>query len=89
MAPRSNEILAKNNNNFFASEWVEYNKKYKRAIRILEGKEYVLIPVTAEEIYKSKVDVSLEERRKMVEEVKEKGILKNVSEKEIEQALKE
>ncbi len=51
--------------------------------------DYTLIPVTAEEIYKSKVDVSLEERRKMVEEVKEKGILKNVSKKEIEQALKE
>lgn len=83
MVPKSNEILARNNRNFSAPEFLEFKKEYEKAVRILDGQEYTLAPVTAKDIYESKRDISAEERQKMVEDIKKKGILSEAAEKEV------
>lgn len=86
---KAKEILLKNNRSLFSKEYKEFIDKAEKILEIWKIGEYTLVPVSNIDILEAKRKISLEERRKMVEEVKEKGILKNVSEKEIEQALKE
>lgn len=84
MVPKSNEILARNNRNFSSSEFLEFTKEFDRAERILEGKEYILTLVTAKDIYESKREISNEEKKKMIEDIKTKGILSESAEKEVD-----
>ncbi len=89
MVPKSNEILSKNNRDFSSPEFLEFTKEFDRAERILEGKEYILTPVTAKNIYESKRDISDEERNKMIEDIKSKGILSDSAEKEVNKKFKD
>jgi len=47
-------------------------------------REYKLHPVSAEDIYKSKRDISDQEKNKMIEDIKNKGILSVSAEKEVD-----
>ena len=49
----------------------------------IKKSDYILEEVTAKDIYESKRDISNEERKKMIEDVKNKGILSDSAEKEV------
>ncbi len=51
--------------------------------KMIEESDYDLEEVTAKDIYESKRDVSDEERKKMIEDIKSKGILSDSAEKEV------
>ena len=46
--------------------------------------KYDLVPVTARDIYESKKEVSAEGKKKMIEDIKSKGILSDSAEKEVD-----
>jgi len=50
----------------------------------IKKEDYVLEEVTAEDIYESKRDISDEERKKMIEDIKKSGILTDSAEKEVD-----
>lgn len=56
--------------------------------KIIEKSDYVLEEVTAKDIYESKRDISDEERKKMIDDIKNKGILSESAEKEVDNKFK-
>jgi len=54
----------------------------------IEEADYVLEEVTAKDIYESKKDIPSEERAKMIEDIKSKGVLSDSAEKEVDKKFK-
>ena len=65
----------------------EFMKAKSKGIKI-EKNDYILEEVTAKDIYESKRDISDEERKKMIEDIKNKGILSETAEKEVDKKFK-
>ena len=56
----------------------------KRESSKIRKEDYILEEVTAKDIYESKRDISDDERKKMIEDIKKSGILSDSAEKEVD-----
>lgn len=92
IAPQADKLLAeaggdeKNQNysNFIDGEY----RDAKAVAQKIKKEDYSLIEVTAKDIYESKRDISDEERKKMIDDIKNKGILSDSAEKEVNEKFK-
>lgn len=88
LIPKMNEKFPKDENGrFFASpELFKYSKEEIEPVRdyIKQGiRKYRLEKVTAEDIYNKKPEISEREKDKIIEDIKDKGILYEKKEKEV------
>ncbi len=91
LVPKAQEILRNNNNNMNDPAYQEILQEVQKIKRVLNGQEidYSLVSVTAEEIVNSERIFSQEEKLKMAESIKDKGVFTGQSEKEVEKKLKD
>jgi len=92
--PKADQLLAeseksednkkKYENYIYGDEYMEAKGKSMR----IEKSDYTLEEVNAKDIYESKKDISDEERKNMIDDIKNKDILSNSAEKEVNRKFK-
>lgn len=71
-------------NYIYSNEFIFAKGKSKK----IEKSDYVLKEVSAKDIYETKRDITEEERKNMIEDIKNKGILSESAEKEVDKKFK-
>ena len=84
-----NKLYFENIPNYFNKyKCIFSNKENHNVIQFIQNLEYNLIPVTAKDIYESKREISEEEKKTMIEDIRNKGILSDLAEKEVDKKFK-